>query len=346
MIADWVGVVEAAYRLEPEPADWLSALADRMAALVPGAGGAMVYIFDARKPESEGVRLGAWSSTNVPPAFVQATLELNRRAPWEESARVYGGGILCGTVSELTDTEGQSLADGRSFARAVKSRGFRDTFGVTASAPGRRGLVVNAPLEHPLTLHPATRQRWRELGVHLQAAYRLRQRMGLACERGAGASSGPTCAVVAPGGEVFHAEGDARAVSARAELGRAARRIHEARRASVRSEPAEALALWRGLVDGRWSLVERFDSDGRRFFVAIENAHDVSDPRSLTKRERAVVALVAQGDSNKWVAYQLGITAGAVATLLARAMRKLGLETRAALIWTYQHLAAADGGGA
>jgi len=31
-----------------------------------------------------------------------------------------------------------------------------------------------------------------------------------------------------------------------------------------REHAAEAAAVWQGFVDGRWSLVDRFDSGGRR----------------------------------------------------------------------------------
>jgi hypothetical protein len=51
---------------------------------------------------------------------------------------------------------------------------------------------------------------------------------------------------------------------------RAAKAIDRAR-SRARSNEDEALELWQGLVAGRWSLVEQFDSDGRRFLVARKN---------------------------------------------------------------------------
>jgi DNA-binding CsgD family transcriptional regulator len=344
LTGDWIGAVEAAYRLEPSPTDWLSDIAERCAALMPAKGGAMVYTFDARQAERRGVRLGAWAGAGVPASFVEATLELNRCAPWDQSSCIYGRGIVCGTVSEVVDAEGRSLADSDAFA-AIRGRGWSDSFGLTASGPDRRGVVVNAPLAERLELPDATRARWRRLAVHLQAAHRLRARLGLASSEADATGLRACQAVVAPGGDLLHAEGPARPSDARAALRAAAQRLDEARRASVRSDPDRALALWRGLVEGRWSLVERFDSDDRRYFVALPNPPEVRDPRALTEREDAVVALVAQGDPNKWVAYQLGITPGAVATLLARAMRKLGFQTRAELIWAYQRLTASEGAG-
>ncbi len=99
-----------------------------------------------------------------------------------------------------------------------------------------------------------------------------------------------------------------------------------------RTDPIEALDLWRGLVDGRWSLLEHHESDGRRYLVAIENPPTVTDPRRLSTRERQVVHCVADGNDNVLVGYRLGISASAVASHLSTALRKLGLGSRSELI--------------
>ena len=83
---------------------------------------------------------------------------------------------------------------------------------------------------------------------------------------------------------------------------------------------------------GRWSLVDRFERDGRRFIVARSNEHALPDPRALTPRERAVVHLAALGKPNKLVAYELGLADSTVASHVANAMRKLGVSTRVELV--------------
>lgn len=59
----------------------------------------------------------------------------------------------------------------------------------------------------------------------------------------------------------------------------AVRRIDKARTASGRSDADTAMQAWEGLVRGRWSLVDRFDTDGKRFIVAIKNDPAHPDPR-------------------------------------------------------------------
>lgn len=70
-----------------------------------------------------------------------------------------------------------------------------------------------------------------------------------------------------------------------------------------RTSPEEALDLWQALFEGRWSIVEQVESDGKRVILARRNEPGVSDPRSLTPGERDVLAYAALGHSNKYVAF-------------------------------------------
>jgi DNA-binding CsgD family transcriptional regulator len=135
-------------------------------------------------------------------------------------------------------------------------------------------------------------------------------------------------AVLSPSGAVDHAEPIAQSSEARTQLRRAARAIDRAR-SVARPHEDEALDLWQGLVAGRWSLVERFDHDGRRFLVARRNDPKVRDPRALTMRERQVLAYAAMGHRLKLIAYSLGLSMAAVSGHRKNAMRKLGLRSAA-----------------
>ena len=138
-------------------------------------------------------------------------------------------------------------------------------------------------------------------------------------------------AVLSPSGALEHARPPAQSREAREALRRAARAIDRARTKS-RSDEDAALDAWQGLVAGRWSLVDRFDSDGRRYLVARRNDPDVPDPRALTRRERQVLAYAALGHPLKLVAYSLGLSVSTIALHRARAMRKLGLRSQAEVV--------------
>jgi DNA-binding NarL/FixJ family response regulator len=139
-------------------------------------------------------------------------------------------------------------------------------------------------------------------------------------------------AVVSTGGHVEHARGVATRSSARAALRTAARAAQRARGPLREGDPDRALGLWRGLVEARWSFIDRFDAGGRRYLVAIRNDPRVAHPRALTERERQVVALAAVGRANKNIAYELGLSLGVVGLYLNSAMRKLKVASRVELV--------------
>jgi DNA-binding CsgD family transcriptional regulator len=98
-------------------------------------------------------------------------------------------------------------------------------------------------------------------------------------------------------------------------------------RSTRRAERERVLELWRTLHERRWTLVDVFDTDGRRFLVARENAPATPPHAKLTQRERQVTALLGLGLSNKAIAYELGLSPSTVATLVGRARAKLDLES-------------------
>jgi DNA-binding NarL/FixJ family response regulator len=103
-------------------------------------------------------------------------------------------------------------------------------------------------------------------------------------------------------------------------------------RGSLQRRDVGAVDAWDALVDGRWSLVDQFDTDGKRFVVALPNATIARDPRALSAIERAIAERVALGNTNKLVAYELSIPTGTVATRVAAIARKLGVRSRVEIV--------------
>ena len=144
---------------------------------------------------------------------------------------------------------------------------------------------------------------------------------------------------MSPSGDVLHAEGVAKVRAAREALRDATIAVEKARGRLRRSDPDAALNLWRGLLDGRWSLIDRFDGDGRRFVVAHRNNVETRGLRALTSRERQIASYVALGHSNKLIAYELGLSLGSVGTHLHSVLAKLGAKSRVELIQLASKLA-------
>lgn len=324
-----VRLVEAAYRLDLPTSEWFCHLAEAAASLTPERTGAMAYAFDGSQP-TVGVAIASHGSHGVDDDFVEGTFDLNRTTRKTEAELFYRGAIVCGTVSERLGSTEELASGDNSYARTMAARGYPDSFGVTASAADLRGIVINAPLSAPIVLSPQRRRLWLQMAEHLRTGERLKRHLAAAPEN--------PVAVVAPSGVVVHAAGPARRPGLRERLRAAARDIDAARSRRGPDDAHEALALWNGLLDGRWSLVEQFERDGRRYFIVHENRPGARDPRALTAREREVVELVAQGRANKHIAHDLGVSLGTVAKLLQRALDKLGFESRQQLIWVHRRV--------
>jgi len=98
-------------------------------------------------------------------------------------------------------------------------------------------------------------------------------------------------------------------------------------------DSVEALAVWQAVVQGNCSVVDSFDSEGRRFMLLRPNKQLANEryPR-LTRREREIVAYAALGESRKATGYRLGISPPRVSCVLSEAMRKLGVKNQAQLV--------------
>jgi DNA-binding CsgD family transcriptional regulator len=92
-----------------------------------------------------------------------------------------------------------------------------------------------------------------------------------------------------------------------------------------------ALSAWLGLFEGRWSLVDHVDTDGRRFVIARSNEPDFWPTRPaspLSKRQSQALYCAAAGLSNKEIGYLLGMSSPTVATHLRRGLSVLGISSR------------------
>lgn len=100
----------------------------------------------------------------------------------------------------------------------------------------------------------------------------------------------------------------------------------------VNNHPRDAAAIWEAVVAGAWSLVEHFDSDGHRNFIARRNSHAVP---ALSERELQIALRASLGHSNKHIAYELGLCSSTVAAQLTSAARRLGVASREVLLHAF-----------
>jgi DNA-binding NarL/FixJ family response regulator len=196
--------------------------------------------------------------------------------------------------------------------------GMRDCNGLWG--PDAAGLTIglNAPRRDVGAARRIEQRLARKVLPHFAAALRLRRSL-----TGLSLDAASAEALFDPDGRCVNAQGMAEPLSAREALRCAVARMH----AKGGRPSGENVDAREALLEGRWSLVDRFDSDGRRFVVAYRNPEGVLDPRRLSQRERDVAVRIAQGATQTDVAAELGIRASTVATIASSIVGKLGLRS-------------------
>ena len=241
---------------------------------------------------------------------------------------MYRSSIAVGSLSEVVYTR---LPELKHVVRKTTFGVMSDILAIKAHTGNGRGILLWTGFMGSTCANRDELTRWPLVVSHLGAGLRLRQFSKKMSLDDIDHSGNPIEAVLDPCGKVQHLTERASNNSSCNHLRNAVLIVESIRNGKSRDDPEKTLPLWQGLISGRWSLVDRFDSDGKRFIVAVRNDPDHTDPRGLTARERQVAEYVGMGYGNKVIAYTLGITPTAVSNNITRILCKLGLQRRVEL---------------
>lgn len=332
-----ISMTEAAYDLHVAETDWFPRVLDATVPLidhglgVTGLIGTLPRDLGPLVPEAMHVATG-------PPDFPVRLMTAMSELPLESTRPQIHTGI--GVLSEVNAEEPRFLEAWRRHIDYAQ-----DGIGITAMDPNGRCVHIIAPVPETVTLSRAERERWLMLAAHLSAGLRLRVALEahrVSTHETKSLPHGAQAVLDASSFGVTEAVEEARLPGALKAVREAAVRMDRARGKLRRDDPREALKIWWALLRGQWSMVEWFDTDQRRYILAVPNAPRVLDPRGLTKRESQVVAYAALGESHKLIAYRLGISPSRTSSVLGSAMRKLGVKTQAQLVERLQALGAEE----
>jgi DNA-binding CsgD family transcriptional regulator len=320
--ADPIAVIEAGYELGGSQTEWLHGVAAALQPLLDTGHGVCAYAFDLAQPSRTWFDGSA--ILDMSPSLRAAGMALTEQ---DEASRL----MHLDPEPFSTGTEGfrrmyPSLNLAGPWDDFRERTGFADIIALRTIEPGGRGVCVLSGTDHERALDPRAQHLWARVSTHIAAARRMREQLQ------GGTPSLSDDAIFKPNGRLEHAEGLAQQGPARDALQQAVLRQERARGRMRRQDPEAATEAWTALVTGRWSLVDRFESDGRRYLVARPNGVRVPDPRALTERERVIAHLAALGKTNKLIAYELGLSPSTIASHLATALRKLGLQSRTQLV--------------
>lgn len=302
-MATYGGLVRAAYALELDESEWVANLARELSEAL-GRDSAAYTIF----PDKVGRdRLRALASVGAWTSVLEDAVAIQAEFPASHFRSLYGPAPFVGLWSSQAREIRRRLGPDESWFEGLEAR-MRQTFehdvigiyGGNASG----GVMLCAPTTEPLS--PRTRWALSRVAAHLAAAFRLR-----------GAGMRDPDALLDAEGRILEGRVDASPST----LARAAGEYRLAQQPGV-----EAIDVWRGLVDGRWSLVRSVRQDGRTHLILRVN--EIEDARGddvATRRATSILALAARGHTNKFIAYELGLPISTVASDLRRSLASLGL---------------------
>lgn len=316
---DWVGLIEEVYRLEVDDDSWLKRLLEHAAPLSKRGFWPTIGTYHYTPSNLELERSAA-----LGPTHARDILAASMQVQTPAVSRFFRSGPSVASLSETLYTREPDLAR---VVQQITNGVVHDKIAVKGLTGQGSALILCWLFSERIAPTAQERHRWQCVASHLGAGLRLRefaQTLDL--------DSSSVEAIFDGSGKLHEAREGAERPSARAALRGAVFRLDRLRTRRGRNDPDRALAAWEGLIQGRWSLVDHFDSDGRRFVIAVKNDPRFPDPRGLTLRERQISEFIGQGHSGKEIGYMLGISPSAVTNCTTRAVRKLGLSSLTELV--------------
>lgn len=311
---DLVSIVESCYDAIEDDRDWLANLFESAAPLLDLGGGIGLSMV-RESPGGRGIAL----------SHAKGRLQTILRASWpviehldETTYRnfYYPPQPVVITSQVIANFD---LAYRALFATMMKVVGAKDLLAMLGyPARGWAFSMFIAVGDQPIDAR--LRDALRRLRIHVEASLRLRL-----------FSDSDSVAVLRPDGKLEHLANDL-ADSQGRELSEQATTIEALRTRSGRADPHRALGVWQALVNGQWSVVERRERDGKRYYHVFENAPHLYAHRALSESEALILGLSLQGLSGKDVAYATGLSPSRVSTALAEAAERLGFPSREELL--------------
>ncbi len=314
----FVEFLETVYALERDTDEWLTQSLLTLSGLCGREHNYVGFLYDASNVEA----LKVWNVCRLQrqPPELDAVWGILHSIATPHFVRSTFRSMLLGSARKSASEFLAPLLEER------ERNGHGDIYCLNGLDPSGYGCVLSIGCrQREFELQPKQVPLLRRMVTHLCSAYRCRRRLE---------AQQPDAveAILDAEGRVVHAEGAAQSKEARERIASAAAAIEKARTGSQRSRGGEALDGWHPLIDARWTLVDRFEENGRRYVVARENQADAPGFGAFTDRERQIVVHAALGLTNKEIAYTLGISHNTVRVLMARAARRLRVRSRDELL--------------
>jgi DNA-binding CsgD family transcriptional regulator len=330
-------LLDATYALEQPTETWLHGVASRLDRALGDGSGSLAMITDLRGSEHAAfehvtpIGGGDWWRSQLA-LFEQMPIGMMRNFStgpvfyWSQTA----ASVLQHDADTAALLDRTARADygtdelaALELARAGSASMLIERLVFTTLSPFGRGVSAVVPHRAVAARRPGHAELtvWGRIAAHVATAFRLHR------------GSQPVEAVLEPDGRLVDATGPAQEERARDALRAAAIAQDKIRsRRGRRIDAESATDAWRAVVHGRWSLVDQFERDGRRYLVAKVNPAETTGMSQLTRQQAQIVELAARGYTNKLIAYEIGVSVATIVRALSAAARVLGTTSRVDLI--------------
>ena len=278
---DLMEILSIIYDVEAPRRQWLRRVLLAMApSLNRGAGiGGVLYDLSS----ASGFHVDALDGVDVPEDFVAAGRQIHSHPGYQSDIiNTYRTHVCTTFATEMAEPQ---MADIR---RTYQDHDLKSQVMINGLDCSGKGFCVYLFTRSEPTLTTPQRSLYARLATHLASGYRLQRRMAAAEPVRAASLE----AVLEPDGAVVHAEVPAKSTQARQDLQHAVR-LREELRDRRTAETEHVIRDWRGLVSARWTLVDRYERDGKRYVLARENGPEpVARLRFPTVKSRSLLLRV------------------------------------------------------
>jgi DNA-binding CsgD family transcriptional regulator len=297
--------LQRAYDLDLTHLQWQSEVVDGLSALFPEAQARFGFVYEL---ENGAIALphAHHSPDGVPSSLVGDVIQELGANHQAETTRLFDT-IQCSTLSQrLEELEANHVA------QLFQENGIVDCAAICAGNASGMGFFFGAFLDTPTTLQASFRRRWLAVASHLAAIRRLHVTLS-----GSDPLEKAEMVFDPKQSKILDLRGSAQTPTTRERLRRAALNLDQLKLAKVSDD--ERLSRWQALVAGQWSLVDVFDSDGRRFVIALANSPEGQRFAGLSRKQAQIVWYLLQGHSQTFIGYELGLSQSTIAYHLQRA---------------------------
>jgi len=319
--------IETAYRIDLPADEWLQCMGESVLRLAGGDGGLVSFLFDASLDDKPVDLSSLRVAGDTSPQLWENSRSFHQRMTGATYRLIFPGPgrpSINGPVTQHLRSLGLEPAGFPPLVDLLSRLGVPELWSLWAVVDGTEGVGFVRAMPGGERPSSPTHEWWEDLGAHIAAGYRAR--LALAGVSPLDAAD----AVFRPDGTPVSAT-DPR--KPRIDTwSRIVRAIDRARAADFRTGENAVLEVWSGIIEGRWSLFDHVDTDGKRYVVLVETGGSRSTGcRALSSTQREVCLRAARGLSNKEIAYELGMSLSSVATHLRRGLEKLGISGRSRL---------------